>query len=241
MVADHEFKVNSPAQKLDLIYGVRRCRPRNARGRPLGKDSKLKPSAGALALKQAKLEHPIVNHIIRAMEDVMESDKQMSNVTGRLDTEGRVEGGIRFYTDRFRTAYGAAGRTSTRLSSKSSDFWDGTNAQNIRETFRDFLVADPECILLDVDFSQSDDVFVGYESNDAHKIEVIESGMDGHAIHGELFFARPYDWIVAGKKAGDPDVVHPTRGVRRSEEHTSELQSLMRISYAVFCLKKKKK
>src|SRR3546814_6229268 len=32
---------------------------------------------------------------------------------------------------------------------------------------------------------------------------------------------------------------HPVRGLR-SEEHTSELQSLMRISYAVFCLKKKK-
>src|SRR3546814_4809427 len=30
------------------------------------------------------------------------------------------------------------------------------------------------------------------------------------------------------------------RTVSRSEEHTSELQSLMRISYAVFCLKKKK-
>src|SRR3546814_1921337 len=30
-------------------------------------------------------------------------------------------------------------------------------------------------------------------------------------------------------------------GKKRSEEHTSELQSLMRISYAVFCLKKKKK
>src|SRR3546814_999774 len=30
------------------------------------------------------------------------------------------------------------------------------------------------------------------------------------------------------------------RAVERSEEHTSELQSLMRISYAVFCLKKKK-
>src|SRR3546814_8203858 len=30
-------------------------------------------------------------------------------------------------------------------------------------------------------------------------------------------------------------------GAARSEEHTSELQSLMRISYAVFCLKKKKK
>src|SRR3546814_4568997 len=33
---------------------------------------------------------------------------------------------------------------------------------------------------------------------------------------------------------------HSTKTLGRSEEHTSELQSLMRISYAVFCLKKKK-
>src|SRR3546814_5783387 len=38
--------------------------------------------------------------------------------------------------------------------------------------------------------------------------------------------------LVAGASA--------RRDVLRSEEHTSELQSLMRISYAVFCLKKKK-
>src|SRR3546814_2369649 len=35
--------------------------------------------------------------------------------------------------------------------------------------------------------------------------------------------------------------IAPDRSENRSEEHTSELQSLMRISYAVFCLKKKKK
>src|SRR3546814_8642123 len=43
--------------------------------------------------------------------------------------------------------------------------------------------------------------------------------------------------------AGHPQRLRPHRVVdddRRSEEHTSELQSLMRISYAVFCLKKKK-
>src|SRR3546814_13218025 len=40
-------------------------------------------------------------------------------------------------------------------------------------------------------------------------------------------------------KTGFPS--HPHRDMEiRSEEHTSELQSLMRISYAVFCLKKKK-
>src|SRR3546814_5112371 len=37
--------------------------------------------------------------------------------------------------------------------------------------------------------------------------------------------------------AGDPARLLPQGG--KSEEHTSELQSLMRISYAVFCLKKK--
>src|SRR3546814_7907681 len=37
-------------------------------------------------------------------------------------------------------------------------------------------------------------------------------------------------------KSSPPQIV-----LHRSEEHTSELQSLMRISYAVFCLKKKKK
>src|SRR3546814_2073025 len=34
-------------------------------------------------------------------------------------------------------------------------------------------------------------------------------------------------------------LAHAVASFRRSEEHTSELQSLMRISYAVFCLKKK--
>src|SRR3546814_3344137 len=42
---------------------------------------------------------------------------------------------------------------------------------------------------------------------------------------------------VIGLGAGEPDFDTPDR----SEEHTSELQSLMRISYAVFCLKKKTK
>src|SRR3546814_7451683 len=39
---------------------------------------------------------------------------------------------------------------------------------------------------------------------------------------------------------GPPDFAVFPPGQQRSEEHTSELQSLMRISYAVFCLKKKK-
>src|SRR3546814_2604367 len=48
---------------------------------------------------------------------------------------------------------------------------------------------------------------------------------------------------LTGKKAvGDISaVIMSDTATVRSEEHTSELQSLMRISYAVFCLKKKNK
>src|SRR3546814_1413333 len=43
--------------------------------------------------------------------------------------------------------------------------------------------------------------------------------------------------IRVAEKPGDPGI--DPKDYERSEEHTSELQSLMRISYAVFCLKKK--
>src|SRR3546814_9270207 len=45
----------------------------------------------------------------------------------------------------------------------------------------------------------------------------------------------------SGKRAGRQARLRGCRETARSEEHTSELQSLMRISYAVFCLKKKTK
>src|SRR3546814_8712963 len=45
-------------------------------------------------------------------------------------------------------------------------------------------------------------------------------------------------WAMTGWRVGW--LTHPAGIGERSEEHTSELQSLMRISYAVFCLKKKK-
>src|SRR3546814_4218619 len=47
--------------------------------------------------------------------------------------------------------------------------------------------------------------------------------------------------VISGGKWGGRYNTWRKGGVERSEEHTSELQSLMRISYAVFCLKKKKK
>src|SRR3546814_786325 len=67
---------------------------------------------------------------------------------------------------------------------------------------------------------------------------LLTSDEEGDAIDGVRRVAREFaersqriDWCITGE---------PSSTRVRSEEHTSELQSLMRISYAVFCLKKKK-
>src|SRR3546814_4042435 len=66
--------------------------------------------------------------------------------------------------------------------------------------------------------------------------------------NGAFMLAKPLDWYVfvpTVVTTGPPNA-HFIRDIglaylgSRSEEHTSELQSLMRISYAVFCLKNKK-
>src|SRR3546814_1843422 len=63
---------------------------------------------------------------------------------------------------------------------------------------------------------------------------------DGVVDPAEEFDMRA---VRLARPVADPDkmgrAVVPQAGQARSEEHTSELQSLMRISYAVFCLKKK--
>src|SRR3546814_7835035 len=75
---------------------------------------------------------------------------------------------------------------------------------------------------------------------------------DKHVPNACIFPRHPPDvlclhWLVerARSKPCDASSRHPNSARRRShcsrsEEHTSELQSLMRISYAVFCLKKQK-
>src|SRR3546814_3632762 len=60
----------------------------------------------------------------------------------------------------------------------------------------------------------------------------------GRRLHRIGIGARAHALHARQVPAGDRE--HPGGSAGRSEEHTSELQSLMRISYAVFCLKKKK-
>src|SRR3546814_1866466 len=107
-----------------------------------------------------------------------------------------------------------------------------------------------------------DDLFDGLErcGGDSAARELLEAIPDGALNKGGSLIAAPDASVVAQAGEGeeilharlDLDEIgeglasldtdgHYSRPDVRSEEHTSELQSLMRISYAVFCLKKKKK
>src|SRR3546814_10611901 len=72
-------------------------------------------------------------------------------------------------------------------------------------------------------------LYRGFEYHGVRRSQPTNAGFQG----------RISSWLLTWFGAG----IEEQKAARdqRSEEHTSELQSLMRISYAVFCLKKKKK
>src|SRR3546814_6270343 len=100
------------------------------------------------------------------------------------------------------------------------------------------------------------DLFSKFDSLIAERQALLDSGVrDPFSLVMEQVVS-PTEAIISGKRTillgtynymgmtFDPDVIAAGKKALdeyRSEEHTSELQSLMRISYAVFCLKKKNK
>src|SRR3546814_13537678 len=77
-----------------------------------------------------------------------------------------------------------------------------------------------------------------------HRSLAVGAGDDGDrrrlaSVEARGEQGQPPAWVAVGDEGDRPCGRRQQRSLRRSEEHTSELQSLMRISYAVFCLKKK--
>src|SRR3546814_2537441 len=87
------------------------------------------------------------------------------------------------------------------------------------------------------------DDIIGFGDGDLEFVDLGRHDIEPVGLHNGHSETRDAD--VEDRHRGRIDDTQPhalTRAEKRgrSEEHTSELQSLMRISYAVFCLKKKK-
>jgi len=212
LVADPDFNPNSPQQKEQLIYNLLGAKKRNAKGRFVKKEADA--STGKYALQAVRQDHPIFRRVANGILEAIEPSKQLSNVIG-----------LQFLHGRFLCGYDGVGTTTTRYSSRQSALGFGGNGQNIRKDYRPFLEADDDSFLFDVDFSGSDDYYIGFESEEPKKIALLRSGKDIHSFNAsEIFFTNwTYDGLVAGKKwidpvtgkKGDPRVVHPITGVRQ--------------------------
>lgn len=204
IVADPEFNPNSPAQKKRLIYEILGAPLRNDKGKAVKRIADA--SSGAVAMRSIRNEHPIVRRIVDGIKEAGEPAKQISNVIGiRKAPWGRVY-----------TGYNGVGTTTERLSSGEPAITYGSNLQNIRKKFRDWIIADDDSVIYSIDLSAGDDVFVSFESGDPEKIQLFRSGLDSHAKNATLFFPNwTYEEVVAGKRADDPRVTHPITGIRQ--------------------------
>ncbi|KKM05053.1 hypothetical protein LCGC14_1757970, partial [marine sediment metagenome] len=116
---------------------------------------------------------------------------------------------------RMRCSYNPRGTKFGRLSSSKTVFGTGMNMQNLPEAFLGFLVADPNCIFIELDLRTAEWVIVAYDSGDANMINALETGIDVHAYTASQMFGIPVDVIKFEDKilghTNDPEEITKKR------------------------------
>lgn len=106
--------------------------------------------------------------------------------------------GIEFDPDsRLRCALNVVGTNTGRFSTSQTLFGTGANMQNLPQSFKRLLVADPGKVLINCDKRQAEWVVVAYLAQDARMIETIKSGKDIHLETAHLAFGIPHELIIA--------------------------------------------
>jgi len=96
---------------------------------------------------------------------------------------------ITFDTDnRLRCSYNPRGTRFGRLSSSKTIFDTGMNMQNLDPRFLGFLVADEDCLFIDIDKAGAEWVVMAYITGDDAMISVIEQGLDPHVATAAKMF-----------------------------------------------------
>lgn len=111
--------------------------------------------------------------------------------------------------NRLRCSINPRGTRFGRLSTSQTIFGTGTNMQNLPESFKNFLIADPGHLFYEMDKARAEWVVVAYVSGDAGMIDVCESGLDPHVHTAFQMYGAPKDIIeLEAKELGhvtDPE------------------------------------
>ena len=190
-----ELNPASVADKQRLIYGVLGAVP--VRG---------KKGTDQVALAQVQYQHPFFKIFTDLLKEVLVPNKMISDFQN-------------YTTDNNRALYklSATGTVTSRASSAQHHFWVGRNMQNISPKIREsFTVDSDNQIMFDIDYSQSDNYFVAYESEDPHCMEVVSDDRDTHCVHQAHFFKMSYEEAVADPKKKD---THSLRSCAKKVVH----------------------
>jgi len=99
--------------------------------------------------------------------------------------------------NRFRTSYNPVGGGGDRLSSSKRELDDeGTNAQNQPLETKPFMIADPDCILINIDIKQADNRVWANICPEPMMKEAFDDGVDVHALTGTGIFNMPIEDII---------------------------------------------
>ncbi len=165
------FNPNSAKQVLTLIHGLGFKKVNNT-------DVK--------ALTKFKEAHPLNEFFVSLITQVREDRKAVSTYFDTPLLDGRL-----LYE------LNPGGTATGRLASKASNFWCGTQIQNIPPYAKPMCVADAGWLLGAIDNGQSESRCTAYISEDQNLIRTVEESEDFHKTNASLFFGMPVSKITA--------------------------------------------
>lgn len=169
-ICGYDLNVGSPAQLKDYFYKVKGERPYV--NRKTGQATTDKDALKRLARKGYKEASILLE--IRRLSKLKDT---YFDVT--LDKDNRL-----------RCAFNPVGTSSGRLSSSETIFGTGTNMQNLPNEFRQYIVADTNCLIFNMDLSQAENRVVAYIAPDPMMISAFEKGIDIHRQTAGLIFGK---------------------------------------------------
>lgn len=219
MANDNNFNPNSPVQVASFIYDVLQATPLPQKG------SKKKKSGGRSADEKAlKIIQTQGVILERTIEQIWKVKKPKNNISKYGTYQRRTTGagnytwnGLQLAHGRWRYKLNPCGTKFGRYSCKSSDFWDGTQVQNIPYEMRHIIEPDEGYILFDFDYSKADFWHTAFASEDPDMMAIVtDTSIDTHCYHAAKFFSKPYKEIYKGYKNKVHWVVDSLTGVRQN-------------------------
>lgn len=213
MTGNPEFNPNSNKQVSTLVYDIL-----NAEQIPRQKRTTVEP-----VFKLVATQHPLYKRIIQQIWDT----KKPANNASKY-------GQLKLLNERFMYKLSAAGTESWRLASSSSNFWYGSNVQNVPEPMRVLFEPDDGYVLFDFDYSQSDSYFTAFESEDPAYMANMLSEHDVHLLHAAHFFKIPFEKLKEGKDKHEDWCVHKIKGVRSITKRVVYGANYLMTGYTLF-------